>query len=695
VSIVSQGGPSAAEPPVAKAVPHAITAGTHTRVDPYFWMRDRANPDVQAYLEAENAYTQAMTASNGELQAALYGEILGHIKQTDLSAPYPRRGFMYYVRTEEGRQYPILCRRRGSMQGDEEVLLDLNVLAEGKPFLGLGAFEISDDSGLLAYTFDETGYRRYTLAVKNLATGELLADRAERVNDVAWSSDNRTLLYVTEDEVSKRSDTLRVHPLGGEPQTVWHESDAQFDVRLRRTRDGAYVIVESVARDTAEARFLSAGSPFGEPVLFRARQEGVLYDLDHREGLFYVRTNEDAPDFRVFTAPVAEFQRREAWRELVAQRPGTTIDEIALFRDFGVILGRRHGLASLEVLDCESGQLTPLDFEEPDYVVELGRNEEYATPAVRITYQSLVTPAAVYDVNAATRERVLVKRTEVPGYDPSLYRAERVFADAPDGTRIPVSLVSRRDREQGPGPLLLYGYGSYGISIDPAFSAARLPLLDRGVTYAIAHIRGGGEYGEAWRLAGNLRNKRTSFSDFIACAEHLIARAYTSPAQLAIMGGSAGGLLMGAVLNARPDLFAAAIVAVPFVDVLTTMLDSSLPLTTGEYREWGNPNDPGDYEYMATYSPYDNISAQAYPPVLIEVSLNDSQVPYWEGAKYAAKLRSMTTGGRPVLLKTNLEAGHGGASGRYDAMKEIAFNWAFVLRETGGDIGVKNAPGGA
>ena len=673
----------AQRPPAPKYVPTPLTAHGHTRVDGYFWMRDRADPDVEAYLLAENAYTASKTAATKALQAQLYDEMVGRIKQTDLSAPYPLRGYVYYSRTEEGKQYPILCRRKGSMDGVEETLLDLNALAEGKPFLSLGVFEVSDDSTLLAYSLDETGYRQYTLFVKNLTTGELLPERIERVNDVAWAKDGRSLLYVTEDEVSKRSDTVWAQTLGQERRRVFFEADEIFDVSLARTRDGEFIIIESTARDTSEARYLPAGSPFSPPALFMPRKDGILYDVDHREGLFYIRTNENAPDFAVYSAPVAAPDRMH-WTEVVPQRAGTTVTAVSLFRDFGVVCGRRDGLASLEIFDFSAKTLTPLTFDEADYVVNLGRNEEYATASLRIVYQSLVTPLCVYDVDVASGTRTLVKRTEVPGYDPSLYRTERVFARAADGTGIPISIVQRRDvPHDGSAPLLLYGYGSYGISIDPAFSAARLALLDRGVIYAIAHIRGGGEYGEAWRLAGNLKNKKTTFSDFIACAEHLIDRGYTAPDRLAIYGGSAGGLLLGAVMNARPELFRAAIVAVPFVDVLTTMLDASLPLTTGEYREWGNPNVKEDYDYMAGYSPYDNIEAKPYPAVLVRVSLYDSQVPYWEGAKYAAKLRAATTSAKPVYLSTNMAAGHGGASGRYDALREAAFNWAFILRETG------------
>jgi oligopeptidase B len=497
------------------------------------------------------------------------------------------------------------------------------------------------------------------------------------VNDVAWAKDNRTIVYVTEDDLSKRSDTLWVQTLGSPASRRYVETDELFDLSLRRTRDGEYLIVDSVAKDTSEARFVPAGEPFAEPALFAPRRDGVQYEIDEREGLFYIRTNDGAPDYAVYTTPVGSLARDE-WTLFLGERAGTTINDVSLFKDFAVVSGRREGLSSLEIFDFTTSALTPLTFPEDDYAVRLGQNEEYDTAVVRVVYQSLVTPLAVYDIDVRSGQRTLVKQIEVPGFAPGRYVAERVFATASDGVKIPISIVGLASLRGSEAPLYLYGYGSYGISIDPSFSAARLPLLDRGVRFAIAHIRGGGEYGEAWRLAGNLKKKRTTFSDFIACAEFLAGAGYTSPDRLAIGGGSAGGLLVGAVLNERPDLCRAAIAEVPFVDVLTTMLDASLPLTTGEYREWGNPNIADDYFYMRSYSPYDTIAQTAYPDVLVEVSLNDSQVPYWEGAKYAAKLRAHTTSGRPVLLKTNMGAGHGGASGRYDALREAAFNWAFI-----------------
>ena len=673
-------------PPVPKRIPREFTLHGDTRVDEYFWLRNASDPEVRSYLEAENAYTSAVTAVSEGLRDALYDEMLAHTEQTDESAPYRRHGYYYYTRLQEGQQYTIHCRRKGSLTAPEEVVLDLNVLAAGKAFLGLRTFEVSDDSRFLAYSIDETGYRQFTLFVKDLHAGAILDERVERVVEAVWAADSRTLLYVTEDRVTKRSDTVWRRRLGAgaaDGEQVYFEADELFDVGVDRSRDGAVVFVQSEAKDTTEVRYFSAAAPEEAPQLFAARRDGIRYYLDHRAGRLYVRTNEDAPDFRVFTVPLEAPDRAER-TEFVPQRPGVTVTALALFADFAAVAGRRDGLASIELLRDGTGTLAPLEFEETDYVARIGKNDEFDTPVLRYEYESLVTPPSVYDLDVASGTRTLIKRLDVPGYDPSAYVAGRIFATAGDGTRIPVSIVHRRDTPRdGTAPLQLYGYGSYGICVEPAFSAPRLVLLDRGMVFAIAHIRGGGEYGEAWRLAGNLFAKRTTFSDFIDCAVELVDNGYAARDRVVIQGGSAGGLLVGAVLNMRPDLFRAAIAQVPFVDVLTTMLDPSLPLTTSEYREWGNPEEKAAYDYMRTYSPLDNIRSQAYPAVLLKVSFYDSQVPYWEGAKFAAKLRAFTTSSHPVLLKVNLEAGHGGASGRYDALRDRAFDLAFVLNEVG------------
>ena len=670
--------------PIPKRVPREIVVHGDVRVDDYYWLREKSNPDVLAYLVAENEHTQACTTATRSLEAALYDELLGHLQETDTSAPYPRNGYYYYSRIEAGKQYAVHCRRKGGLTADEEVLLDLNVVAADKPFLGLGAFAVSDDSTLLAYALDVTGYRQYTLFVRDLRTGLLLAERTERVRDVVWADDNRTLIYATEDEVTKRTDSVWRHEIGASDRALlYRETDELYDVDIHRTRDGAFIMIRSEARDTSEVRFLAAGRTADAPQLFAARRDGVRYDVDHREGRFYIRTNEDAPDFRIFTTPVTAPGRSE-WTQLVGERPGTTITGMEMFRDFVAVIGRRYGLASIELLVGPSTTLAALVFDESDYVVRIAENAEYVTSTLRYTFESLVTPRSVYDLDVTSGQRTLVKRVNVPGYDRAAYRAERIFVRAGDGTAIPVSLVSKGEPvRDGTAPLLLYAYGSYGISTEPVFSATRLPLLDRGFIYAIAHVRGGGEYGEAWRLAGNLFNKRTTFCDFIDCADALCAQGYTSRDRLAIEGGSAGGLLVGAVITMRPDLCRAAIAHVPFVDVLTTMLDPLLPLTTSEYREWGNPGDSAAYAYIRSYSPIDNIRAQPYPALLVKVALYDSQVPYWEGVKFAIKLRSYTTSDHVVLAKVNMTAGHGGASGRYDALGERAFDIAFLLDQLG------------
>jgi oligopeptidase B len=654
------------------------------RVDDYYWLRDSSDPDVLAYLAAENDYTAASTAAARSLETALCGELRGHLQESDSSAPYLRNGYYYYSRIEAGNQYAAYCRRKGNLAADEEILLDLNALAADKPFLGLGAFTVSDDSTLLAYALDDTGYRQYTLFVRNLRTGSLLAERMERIREVVWANDSRTLVYSTEDSVTKRADSVWRRELGtAEGRLVYREPDESYAVSVERTRDGAFIMIRSEARDTSEVRFLAAARAEDEPQVFAARRDGVRYELDHRENRFYIRTNEDAPDFRIFTTPVTATGPKH-WTELVGERPGTTITGMELFCDFVAVSGRRAGLASIELLVGSSTALAPVTFDESDYVIRIAENAEYVTATLRYTFESLVMPRSVYDLDVAAGRRTLVKRSAVPGYEPGAYRADRIFVTAADGTAIPVSLVSKGEpARDGTAPLLLYAYGSYGISTEPLFSAARLPLLDRGFTYAIAHVRGGGEYGEAWRLAGNLFNKRTTFSDFIDCAEALCTQGYTTRERLAIEGGSAGGLLVGAVITMRPDLCRAAIAHVPFVDVLTTMLDPLLPLTTSEYREWGNPDDPAAYAYIRSYSPLDNVGAQPYPAMLLKVALYDSQVPYWEGLKFALKLRALTTSEHVILAKVNLTAGHGGASGRYDALEERAFDIAFLLDQLG------------
>jgi len=656
-----------------------------TLVDDYFWLREKSNPDVVAHLRAEDAYTEEMMKPTAGLQEKLYKEMLSHIKQTDVQVPYRQGDHFYYTRTEEGKQYPIFCRKKGSLDASEEVLLDLNEMAKGQKFMSIGTFTPSDDGNLLAYSTDNTGYRQYTLHVKDLRTGQDLSENIERVNYVAWATDNKTFFYVTEDPVTKRSDKFFRHVLGSDKSDlVYNEKDELFDLYTFRSRDKAIIFVGAESKTSTDVRFLPADNPGAELKLVLARQPDHEYDVDYRDGLFYIRTNKGAKNFRVVTAPATEPSEKN-WKEFIAHRPAVKVEGISLFADHAVLSEWENGLQQLEVLNFKTNKRNRIEFPEPVYSTGLSTNREFNTSVVRYSYNSMVTPNSVFDYDMNTGKSTLLKQTEVPGgFDRKNYQSERVFATASDGTKIPMSIVYRKGTKlDGSAPLLLYGYGSYGASIPPTFSATRLTLLDRGVIYVIGHIRGGGELGEEWRQAGRMMTKLNTFTDFIACAEHLIKAKYTSSNRLVIQGGSAGGLLMGAVTNMRPDLFKAVVSQVPFVDVLNTMLDASLPLTTSEYIEWGNPNEKPAFEYMKQYSPYDNIAKKNYPTILVKVSVNDSQVPYWEGTKYVAKLRDMKTDQNPLLLKVNFGAGHGGSSGRYDALKETAFDYAFMLWQMG------------
>jgi oligopeptidase B len=619
------------------------------------------------------------------LQEKLYKEMLGHIKQTDVNVPYRWGNYYYYSRTEEGKQYPIFCRKKGSLEAKEEVILDQNELAKGQKFMSVGAFNPSDDGNLLAYSTDNTGYRQYTLQVKNLITGELLPERIERVDNIAWATDNKTIFYVTEDAVTKRSDKFFRRVLGSDKSDLlYEEKDELFDIGVGRTRDKAVIVLQSSSKTSTEVRFLPADTPNGEWKTILARQPDHEYDVDHRGDMFYIRTNKGAKNFRVVTAPLSDPSEKN-WKEFVAHRPAVKVEDVNLFADHAVLSEWENGLQQIEIVDFKTNKRHRIAFPEPVYSSGLGANREFNTTVLRYNYQSLVTPSSVFDYDMNARKATLMKQTEVPGgFDRSNYTSERAFAVASDGTRIPLSIVYRKGvKLDGSAPLLLYGYGSYGISISPTFSSNRLSLLDRGVVYVIAHIRGGGELGEEWREAGRMMNKINTFTDFIASAEYLVKNKYTSSDHLVIQGGSAGGLLMGAVTNMRPDLFKAVVAQVPFVDVINTMLDASLPLTTSEWIEWGNPNEKPAYDYMIKYSPYDNVGAKNYPAMLVKVSVNDSQVPYWEGAKLVAKLRAMKTDSNPLLLKVNFGAGHGGSSGRYDALRETAFDYAFMLWQMG------------
>jgi oligopeptidase B len=682
---------TAPQPPSAPKVEHSEVRHGATVTDNYFWLREKSNPEVAKYLDAENAYTAAMTKDIQPFADDLYKEMLGHIKQTDLDVPVRSGGYFYYNRTEEGKQYPIRCRRKGSMDASEEVLLDLNQLAAGKKFVGLGAVVLSDDQNLLAYTLDYTGFRQYTLQVKDLRTGKTYADSIERVTSLEWAADNKTLFLVTEDAVTKRSDTLFRHALGDKSfDKIYHETDELYDIGVGKTRDKKFLLLEIESKDTTEFRYLRASEAAKEFAVFLPREKKHRYYVDHREAEFYIRTNrgsdgKELKDFQVVTAPEANPERTN-WKTFVASQPGTLIENVEPFKDFLVVVDKAQALNRLRIYDFGSAHWSEIRFPEPVYAASPGANLEYDTETFRYNYQSLTTPPSVFDYFVKAARSSLLKRQEVPGgYDPNQYASERLWATARDGVRVPISIVYKRDfARDGSGALFLYGYGSYGIGMPATFSSSRLALLDRGMAFAIAHIRGGNEMGEQWRENGMLMKKKNTFYDFVDCAEYLIKDKWTTSKRLVIEGGSAGGLLMGAVVNLRPDLFRAVHTAVPFVDVMNTMLDASLPLTISEYLEWGNPNEKEAYDYMKTYSPYDNLEKRAYPAMLVTSSFNDSQVMYWEPTKYVARLRTLKADATPLLLKMKMDpAGHGGASGRYDRLKDTAFEYAWLLSQVG------------
>ncbi len=665
-------------PPTAKKDPRSYTIHGETHVDDYAWLREKGS-DTIAYLEAENAYAEGLMAGSAELQQTLYEEILGRIKQTDVNVPFRKGGYLYYSRTEAGQQYPIWARKR-SPDGEEQVMLDVNELAIGKEFMAVGALDVSDDGNLLLFSTDDTGYRQYTMQVKDLRTGEILPDRAENTESLVWAADNRTMFYTVEND-AKRQYRLYRHVLGTDAhELVYEEEDEAFDLAAVRSRSGAWIFVVSESKTTNEVRLFPAAIPEVAPRVMVPRRDGHRYYPDHRGDRFYVMTDDAGINFRVVTAPVDDCA---TWTELVPHRYPVKIEEIDLFRDHLVIRLRENGLPEFEIHDLRDGGWHRIAFPEVAYSATPGVNEEFDTNVFRYTYESFVTPLSVYDYDMDARTAVLLKRTEcLGGYDPARYTVERFFVTASDGAQIPVAMVHRKDLDaRGRNPLLLYGYGSYGTSIPDAFNSTRVSLIDRGITFAVAHVRGGGEMGEEWHDHGRMREKKNTFTDFIAVAEHLIEHGYTSRDKLAIEGGSAGGLLLGAVMNVRPELFRAALVYVPFVDVINTMLDPTLPLTTQEYIEWGDPNDPDEYAYMRSYDPYSNITRQAYPAILVRTALNDSQVGYWEAAKWVARLRACKTDENELLLRVNMAAGHGGASGRYDKLRENAFDYAWLVRQ--------------
>ena len=674
-------------PPVAKKVPHVSEVNGHKMVDNYFWLRDKPNPEVRAYLEAENAYTEAVMKPTEGFQKKLYAEMLGRIKETDVEVPYREGEYFYYVRTEAGKQYPIRCRRKASMDAPEEVLLDVNELAKGQAFMSIAAFAVSPDGNQLAYSYDNTGFRQFTLAVKDLQTGKNLVDHAERVGSVVWANDNKTIFYSQEDAVSKRQYRLYRHTAGTAEADalVYEEKDERFDVSATKTLSQAYIFLLLTSHTTSEARYIPASDPTAEFKMIEPRKQGVEYYPDHNGDSFYIRTNDTGRNFRLVRAPVDDPASKN-WHEVMAQNPDIMLDDLDLFKNFCVLYQRESGLPQIRVIDLRDGKSQKIAFPEPAYAAYSYINRVYDTTEFRYGYQSPITPASVFAYDMEKGTSVLLKQKEVPGgYDAKKYQVEQIYAVAADGVKIPISVLHLKGAKlDGTGALYLYGYGSYGVSIDMFFNPNIFSMVDRGVVTAVAHIRGGGEMGKAWHDAGRMMNKKTTFTDFISCAEDLVKRGYGSKSRLVIEGRSAGGLLMGGVLNMRPDLFKAALVGVPFVDVMNTMLDETLPLTVGEFEEWGNPKEKAAFDYMITYSPYDNVEAKNYPDMLVKTSFNDSQVMYWEPAKYVAKMRATRTDHNTLILKTNLSpAGHGGASGRYDRLHESAFDYAYILTQMG------------
>jgi oligopeptidase B len=678
------------KPPIARKEPKVLKIHGYEIVDNYAWLRDRnekKDPEIIKYLEAENAYTEYHMGKYKPLVDRLYNEMLGRIKQTDMSVPYRLGNYWYFTKTEEGKQYPIFYRSKSKDLSEAELLLDQNELAKGFNYFAISIFEPSDDGNLLAFATDTTGYRQYTLQIKDLRTGRMLPDKIERVTSAEWSPDGKYLFIGQEDAVSKRSDKIWRHTVGSDrSDLVYEEKDVLFDVGIGRSRDRKMLFIGSVAKTMREYRYLPADNPTGEFRLISPRREGHEYSADFNDGEFFITTNKDAENFKVVRAPFSDPSEKN-WKDFIPHNPAVKIDGIDFFKDYAVVSELENGLEYLRVIDLKTRRASSrIETPESVYTINLAFNPEYDTQVIRYSYSSMITPNSTYEFDFKTQKSTLIKQQEIPsGYDKTRYETKRVWATARDGVKVPISLMMKKGTKlDGSAPMLLYAYGSYGYSTMPNFSVSRLSLVDRGMIYAIAHIRGGGELGERWRQDGRMFKKMNTFHDFIDSAKWLIKEKYTSPDRLVIQGGSAGGLLMGVVVNQAPELFKAAIVQVPFVDVMNTMIDETLPLTTAEWIEWGNPRDDKKaWDYMVKYSPYDNVKAQNYPNMLIEISLNDSQVPYWEGAKFAAKLREMKTDNNVILLRTNMGAGHGGSSGRYDRLKEIAFDYAYALTQVG------------
>jgi len=671
------------QPPIAPKKPHTYSIHGDQIEDPYFGLRYKDDPEVMQYLEAENAYTEFVLKEYQQVREKLFQELKSRIKEDDSSPPAKSDNYYYYSRVEASKQYSIYCRKKDNLEQPEQIILDSNILAEGLSYFSLGIFNVSPNHEILAYSTDTDGSEQYTIYFKNLITGELLPDRLKNTYyTCAWGNDNQTFYYVILDE-NLRPYRIYRHRLGTDQtadELLYEETDGQFFIGLDKSQDDKYIFLTVDGKITSEVYFLSADDPQAKFQVIAPRQRGIEYDVTYHEGYFYILTNESAPNFRILRTPITNYDRAN-WTEFLAHDPEVLLEGIAEFKDYLIISDRYQGLERLRIYYFADGHIHNIQFDDPAYTVFGSANYEYETHILRFGYSSLVMPTTIYDYDLRTHTKTIVKQDEIPGgYDPSLYTSERIYATSHDGTAVPISLVYAKSLiKDGTNPLYLYGYGSYGMSLDAYFSSKRLSLLERGFVWAMAHIRGGAEMGRHWYENGKFLHKKNTFLDFIACSEHLINAGYTAKQKIVISGGSAGGLLVGAVLNMRPELYKAAIANVPFVDVLNTMLDDSLPLTQTEYDEWGNPHDRQFYEYIRSYSPYDNVTAQAYPHLLVTAGLNDPRVTYWEPAKWTAKLRATKTDQNLLLLKTNMDAGHGGASGRYEYLKEVALEYTFIL----------------
>lgn len=674
------------ESPKAAKIRKELTIHGHNRIDNYYWLNDRQNPEVIKYLEAENNYTEAMMAHTTGLQEKLFNEIIGRIKQTDESVPYLKNGYYYYSRYEEGQEYPIYCRKKENLENPEEIMLNVNELAAGYNFYQVIGLSVSPNNQILAYGVDTVGRRKFSIKFKELSTGRIYEDTIENTSgNVAWANDNTTLFYVIKDSTLRPYKIFR-HKLGEEVSSdveVYHEKDNTFNTYVFKTKSDKFIMIASFQTLSSEYRFLDADQPEHEFTIIQPRERDLEYNVDHYQDHFYIRTNDQAKNFKLVKTPISQTGKK-FWKDVVPHRADVLLEELEIFKDFLVVRERKDGLPQLRVFKWADMSDHYLDFGEPTWVAYLSTNPEFNTNVLRYAYSSLTTPFSTFDYNMNSRQKKLLKQEEVVGdFNPTDYQAERLWAPAEDGIKVPVSLVYRKNMKKENMPCLLYGYGSYGASMDVYFNSDRLSLLDRGFIYAIAHIRGGEEMGRDWYENGKLLKKKNTFTDFIDCAEFLIAGKYTSPEKLFAMGGSAGGLLIGAVINIKAEIFKGVVAQVPFVDVITTMLDESIPLTTGEYDEWGNPNIREYYDYLLSYSPYDNVEAKNYPALLVTTGLHDSQVQYWEPAKWVAKLREMKTDPNVLLLKTDMQAGHSGTTGRFKHHRETALEFAFILDQLG------------